>query len=144
MRESRVWKYLENKLPTGITAERFEVIHPPGMSDVLWTDTRTSISGWLELKLCEPTDREFVRGRIPKMKPEQPMFLRRQEGKGMPSGILLRVGEDMWVFWRARPDHGWVQDIRTDMARQMATHAWEDGSFSTVELFKALGCPCEV
>lgn len=144
MRESRVWKYLETRLPPYIKAERFEVIHPPGMSDVLWTDTRTSISGWLELKICDPRDRDWLRGGLPKLKPEQPMFLRRQEEKGMPSGILLRVERDQWFFWRARSDHEWVSEIRTPLARERVTKFWDNGCFSPVELFAALGCRCEV
>src|SRR3954464_10078007 len=134
MKESRVWKYLSAHLPPYIQAERFEVIHPPGMSDVLWTDTRTSISGWLELKICEPNDRELARGLLPKLKPEQPMFLRRQAAKGMPSGILLRVTGDDWYFFRARSDHLWVQRIREE-GIIWADAVWREDSFNPEELF---------
>lgn len=144
MRESVVWKYLEPKLPPYIKAERFEVVHPPGMSDVFWTDTRTTISGWIELKYCDPEDRELVRGRIPKMKPEQPMFLRRQAEKGLPCGILMRIGQDRWVLWRAHAEHEWVQHVRSNQALTVFTKQWQNGEFSPIELFRALGCPCDV
>ena len=143
MRESRVWKFLEQKLPSWVAAERFEVVHPPGMSDVFWTDIRTSISGWLELKYCEPDDREFVRGGIPKLKPEQPMFLRRQALNRVPAGILMRVGQNDWYFWRATCEHEWVQEVRSRNAVAFADRVWR-GNFDAVGLFRALGCPCEV
>lgn len=141
MKESSVWKYLESHLPTGIAAERFEVFHPPGGSDVLWTDSRTSISGWLELKYCELNDKELLLGRIPKLKPEQPMFLRRQAQKGMPSGILMRVGKNSWYFWRSTPHHIWVERVRSNEALMYANRIWEDAVLPVTELFAALGCP---
>lgn len=122
MRESRVWTALEGNAPPWLKLTRFEVMNPPGTSDVFWTDQRTSISGWIELKYCEPNDREFVRGCIPKMRPDQPMFLRRQVDNGCPSGILLRVGPDSWFFWKAGHTHEWIKFIRSDDAFTKVTH----------------------
>lgn len=122
MRESRTWQYIKDHAPSWFCIERFEVLHPPGGSDCFWTDNRdgSPISGWLELKYCEPDDREFLRGRIPKLKPEQPMFLRRQAEHGVPAGILLRVGADTWYLFRADRTHGWVNRIRSTDAMTMA------------------------
>lgn len=115
MRESRTWEYIRQHKPKWLDIERFEVMHPPGGSDCLWTDTRRSpaIVGWLELKYCDINDKSFLAGHIPKLKPEQPMFLRRQAEKGLPSGILMRVGIDRWYLFRARPDHEWVTLMRS-------------------------------
>jgi hypothetical protein len=143
VRESAVWKYLGDHLPQYIEAERIEVMTPPGMSDVFWTDTRTSISGWLELKYCEQDNAELLRGRIPKLKPEQPMFLRRQAAKHVPSGILMRVGQDTWYFWRADGAREWVERIRGTEAIQYADRVWDRG-LDAGQLFLALGCPCDV
>lgn len=139
MKESRVWKYLEEHLPDYIKAERMEVMTPPGLSDVFWTDTRTSISGWLELKHCESDDSEFRRGRIPHLKPEQPMFLRRQAENAVPCGILLRAGSSDWLFWRACPSREWVEEIRSTDAIVKCDAAWT-GFLSGKRLFQALGC----
>ncbi len=88
MREARVWDWIDKHKPEWLAIERVEVLYPPGLSDCFWTDTRTRISGWLELKFCMVNDREFKAGRIPKIKPEQPMFLVRQAKKGIPAGIV--------------------------------------------------------
>jgi hypothetical protein len=130
MRESAVWKYLGDHLPKYIEAERFEVMTPPGMSDVFWTDTRTSISGWLELKYCEPDNAELL-------------FLRRQAAKHVPSGILMRVGPDTWYFWRASGEREWVEQVRGTEAIQYADRVWTR-NLDTSLLFLALGCPCDV
>lgn len=140
MKESRVWKYLLPHLPTYIEAERFEVLVPPGVSDVFWTDIRSSISGWLELKYCEPDDSEFLRGGIPKLKPEQPMFLRRQAAKNVRGGILLQVGVESWYLWVSRSKHEWIQGVRSSNAIRICDRHWK-APFDPVRLFEALGCP---
>lgn len=141
MRESRVWKRISANLPPYIEAERIEAMSPAGVSDVLWTDTRTSISGWLELKFCMSGDNAFRLGRIPKIKQEQPMFLRRQAEKNVPGGILLYVfPTNHWFFWRADPSHEWVKMIRSREAISKNDRHWE-GPLLAVEVFSALGCP---
>lgn len=114
MRESRVWQYLLSHLPPDLAMERVEPMYPPGLPDCFWTLRRGEppcVSGWLELKYCEPNDPDFALGRIPKLRPEQPMFLRRQAANGVPGGILLRVGEVRWCFWKASPNHEWCRVV---------------------------------
>ena len=144
MREALVWQALERALPDYIKATRFEVMQPPGTSDVFWTDQRTSISGWIELKSCGAEDKELVHGKIPKLRPDQPMFMRRQAENGVPCGILMRVGKDHWYFWRARPDRGWVGQIRSGYAMNMAD-VYHRGTRPPIEhIFVALGIRSEV
>jgi hypothetical protein len=141
MKESvAVWQYLERHTPRYIAIERMEVMYPPGLADTFFTDKRSRISGWLELKHCKPDDKEFRAGRLPKLKPEQPMFLRRQTENGCPCGIILRVGESDWYFWRARSNREWVEAIRGRGAIGMADVSWS-GSFDPAEMFEALDCP---
>lgn len=121
MRESIVWQNILKAKPDWLEIERFEVLHPPGGSDCFFTDTRSSLSGWLELKFCKEDDREWRAGRIPKLKPEQPMFLRRQSEKGIPAGILMRYADHGWYLWTAKPDHEWVNQIRSTDARSLVT-----------------------
>jgi hypothetical protein len=142
MRESNTWKFLNNNLPPYIAAERFEAVSPPGVSDVFWTNKVTSISGWLELKYCEADDRELRRGGIPKLKPEQPMFLRRQAENNVPAGILLRAGRmHMWYYWRAESSREWVERVRSDSALSYANAVWDWDQFSTNELFRFICLP---
>jgi hypothetical protein len=113
MKESRLWAWVNANRPLWLSIERIEVLHPPGLADCFWTDTRTRISGWLELKQCEPGDHEYKAGRIPKIRPEQPMFLRRQAENGVPSGLLLRVTGIGFHLWVATPERGWSNFMRS-------------------------------
>lgn len=132
MRESRAWQYLNERRPPWLAIERLEPMYPPGLPDCFWVDGRPksyplppgvsfymgrplgeflqrTVSGWLELKYCEPDDKEFRAGRIPKLRPSQPQFLRRQAANGVPGGVLLRVGSFDWLLWVAEPDHQWIK-----------------------------------
>lgn len=136
MRESRAWAYIKVNLPSWLAMERLEPMYPPGLPDTFWTvrseaevpkavgwpriGPRPALSGWLELKYCEGDDREYRAGRIPKLRPEQPLFLRRHAQNGVPGGILLRVGDYKWLLWKAAPTHEWAQDIRSIHAVQQA------------------------
>jgi hypothetical protein len=140
VKESNVWKYLRDHKPVYIAIERLEVIYPPGLVDCFWTDKRTRLSGWLELKFCKEDDKEFRAGRIPKLKPEQPMFLRRQAENSVPCGIFLQRGDTEWYFFRARSNREWVEHIRGRSAIASADYSWS-GAFDPTELFEALDCP---
>jgi hypothetical protein len=142
MRESIVWTWLKNHKPSWLAIERLEVITPPGLSDCFWTDRRTTISGWLELKYCESNDKELRAGRIPKLKPTQPMFLRRQAENGVPCGILLRVGSARWYFWKATPEREWVELVRSTEAISRADVSWTFQP-TVAEVMVAVGCHCE-
>lgn len=127
MKESQFWKWLDTNKPSWAAMERYEVMYPPGMSDVFVTNLETAISGWIELKQCTNLDDEFKAGRIPKLKPEQPMFLQRQAKKGIPAGILMRVNYSTYqevYLWRAHSDPRWVDAIRTTGARTLVTTIW--------------------
>lgn len=114
MRESAVWRWVQDHPAPGLAIERLEVKFPPGLCDCFWTDTDARVSGWLELKYCEPGDKELRAGKIPKLRPAQPLFLRRQAANGVPSGLLLRVGMVGWYFWLASPEHEWANRLRTE------------------------------
>lgn len=116
MRESRLWEWVERKRPAWLAIERFEPMFPPGMADCFWTDRRTRISGWLELKQCDITDKEYRAGRIPKISAEQPMFLRRQAENGAPAGLLLRVVGKGFYLWIATRDREWSNMMRSSEA----------------------------
>lgn len=123
MRESRLWAWVDANKPSWLAVERIEVTHPPGLSDCFWTDRRTGISGWLELKQCEITDKEFKAGRIPKIRPEQPMFLRRQAENGVPCGLILRVIDHGFYVWRANKYHEWSNMMRSNEAIKHGIYA---------------------
>lgn len=142
MKEANVWAWFNDSRPNWLAAERFEVLSPPGLSDVFWTDKRTSISGWLELKYCAPDNKELRAGRIPKLRPDQPMFMRRQTVNGVPCGILLRVGDEKWMFWLAQPDRDWVENIRGRSAISNVDVSWTFQP-EVSEVMAALGCRCE-
>lgn len=116
MKESALWKWVETNRPAWLAIERLEVLHPAGLSDCFWTDRRTRISGWLELKQCEPTDPAYRAGRIPKIGPEQPMFLRRQAENGAPAGLILRVLEVGVLLWVAQSNREWSNMMRSNTA----------------------------
>lgn len=124
MKESRVWEWIDKGKPPWLAIERVEVLYPPGLSDCFWTDTRTGKSGWLELKYCEPIDKEYRAGHIPKLKVEQPMFMSRQARNGVPAGIVLRVGAIRWHVWRAPGSQIWNIQIRSREAISMANQTW--------------------
>ena len=125
MRESRVWAYLDGHLPVDVQVERIEVKLPVGLADCFWHAVVPGVSGWLELKYCEAGDREFRAGRIPKLRPEQPLWLNRKARAGIPSGILLRVGEDAgWMLWIASGRPEWANGVRSAMAVAMADRVW--------------------
>jgi hypothetical protein len=120
-----------------------EPMYPPGLPDCFWTYKDTEprpVSGWLELKYCLPADPAYISGRIPKLRPEQPMFLRRQAENGVPGGILLRVGDHKWLLWKATPSHAWVKQVQSTDAIHMAiTVSHQDrGVLSFPELFHHL------
>lgn len=151
MRESLAWQYLDRNKPTWLAIERMEPMYPPGMADCFWTDKRTrmavqlaepmrhqilppNVSGWLELKYCKPDDKEWRAGRIPKLRPEQPLFLRRQAANGVPCGILLRLGLEGWFLWRAEPTHEWVAKVRGNKAKEIGLDAtMETGASLDIE-----------
>jgi hypothetical protein len=143
MKESNVWKWIRDHKSEWLAIERVEVMYPPGLVDCFWTDKRTTISGWLELKFCKADDKELRAGRIPKLKPEQPMFLRRQAENGVPCGIILRVDDGNTYVWRAQPSRDWVEHIRGRTAIGSADVSWgfEPEVF---EVMIALGCPLSV
>lgn len=141
MRESRAWQYMNERRPPWLAIERLEPMYPPGLPDCFWTDKRPKtkyqdvpnygmwlhsvlqrpVSGWLELKYCEADDKEFRAGRIPKLRPSQPQFLRRQSANGVPGGVLLRVGSFDWLLWCAQPDHTWIKQMCGTEAIAMGT-----------------------
>ncbi len=116
MRESTLWKWIEANRPAWLAIERFEPRHPPGMADCFWTDRRSHISGWLELKQCSAGDREYKVGRIPKLGTEQPMFLRRQAENGAPSGLLLRIEDVGFLLWVSDGTREWPNMMRSTEA----------------------------
>ena len=127
MREARVWEWLLHHSPDWLAVERIEALFPPGLADCFWTDMRDGRSGWLELKYCDPKNIEFLRGRIPKLRPEQPMFLARQVRKNVPAGILLRVGSvgmNKWYVWKASSNREWINQVRGPDAIYNATASW--------------------
>lgn len=132
MRESRVWAWLEKHIPEGVYFDRLEVKFPPGMADCFWTDTRGDhpVNGWLELKYCELTDPAYRAGRIPKLRPAQPLFLSRQARRGNPAGVLLRVGMNNFHVWRATGDPRWNAMMQGPAALAHADKTWL--SFPTV------------
>lgn len=142
MREANVWTWFDQTRPSWLAAERVEVYHPAGMSDVLWTDTRRSpaISGWLELKFCEENHADFRRGRIPYLKPRQALFLRRQAQNNVPCGILLQVGKSWYHVWRASPDRDWVNTIQSVRSFDIITESWELRP-EPEQIVRALGLP---
>lgn len=135
MRESRVWSWIEKNLPDKVYFERIEVKFPPGLADCFWTDARRlfNITGWLELKYCEPTDPAYRAGRIPKIRPAQPLFLSRQARQGNPSGILLRVGMNTFHVWRATGEREWNAMIQGPSAIANADASWWGSPFPTIE-----------
>ena len=132
MRESRVWQWLEDNRPNWLEIERFETTLPAGTGDCFLMDTRTvpAITGWLELKYCAADERDFIRGYIPKLRPTQPLFLRRMAARGIPSGILLRAGSQ-FILWRSDGTHEWSNLVRGANSRGIATKVWP--SFPNVE-----------
>ncbi len=146
MRESNVWKRIQAQAPDWLKMERVEPMYPAGMSDVFWTDMREDgsadrvarwgLSGWLELKFCRPGD--LSSGRIPKLRPEQPLFLRRQASNHVPCGILLLeegglVYPEKWYLWKARADHEWVAFINSKEALSAPTSTWAGKGFFYIE-----------
>ena len=127
MKEANVWHRIESQLrgQERLAVERMEPVYPPGLSDCFWTDKQghddgdgyhVPVSGWLELKHCRTDDKVYRAGKIPKLRPNQPLFLRRQASNGVPCGILLMVEdvvsrEEVWLVWRAMPDRRWVELI---------------------------------
>lgn len=122
-----MWAWVSGNRPSWLAVERVEVKYPPGLCDTFWTDKRFSpvISGWLELKYCEPNDEQYRRGYLPKLRREQPLFLRRQAENGVPCGILLRVGLERWLLWQGMSDHKWVDMMHSKYAVEMANWTWE-------------------
>lgn len=130
MREANVWKWLEDNKPPGLAIERVETLYPPGMSDCFFTlldstTTAPAVSGWLELKYCEPTDKSYRAGYIPKLRPTQPMFLTRQFKNRVPCGIFLRVGNEASYVFKPTGDPLWNQEIRSIRGVGMAVKRWE-------------------
>jgi hypothetical protein len=183
MRESRVWKYIDEHKPGWLAIERLEPAYPPGLSDCFWTDQRSHVpnphgdvtrallcaergsaslldpegerrnmtrlvqeinagrynegwkrSGWLELKYCEPNDKQWQRGCIPKLRPTQPMFLSRQARNGVPSAILLRVGAEAWYLWVAKQEQEWSTWVRGDEARSWPNDHWSFAVFTVADM----------
>lgn len=127
MRESGAWAYIAAHMPIGIGIERMEAKFPPGMADCFWTDARGefSVCGWLEIKYCEPN--ELRAGRIPKLRPDQPIFLNRQARNGVPAGILLRAGQvGYWHLWVATGAREWAVDIKGPKAFSMVAQSWNN------------------
>lgn len=141
MRESRAWQYINEGRPSWLAIERLEPMYPPGLPDTFWTDMRPTMSlvgeplkplgkipgvhnrsGWLELKYCEADDKEYRAGRIPKLRPSQPQFLRRQASHGVPGGVLLRVGTFHWLLWPGKAEHSWVKMMCSTEAIANAVH----------------------
>jgi hypothetical protein len=134
MRESRVWTYIEGHKPTWLEIERFEFQYPPGGSDCFYVDRRNSapIAGWLELKYnANGITRDC---KIPKLKPEQPIFLGRQARHDLPSGILLR-SDVSWMLWVARADRQWSTDVKAGLHPD---RVWEYLDFDLGSLFTEL------
>lgn len=139
MRESIIWDWFSRNKPVWLAATRFEAISPDGVADVFFTDKRTQVSGWLEFKYCEPDNIKYIEGLIPTIKPAQSLFLVGQAMNNVPCGILLRVGNERWHFWRVPPDRNWARDIKTVKAIGMATNTWP--SLAVYQLLKSLGLP---
>lgn len=133
VRESNVWKWIEAGAPKWLAVERIEVMYPPGLSDCFWTDRALSRSGWLEMKFCRIDDPVFKAGRIPKLKPSQPMFLRRQAENGVPCGIVLQVDSSEWYVWRGSAARTWVTAIQSNRAIANPDAVWRNGNRPSVE-----------
>lgn len=140
MRESRVWKWIEGHSSAFLDFERVETLHPPGMSDCFFVilASKPNVTGWLELKYCEPNDKSYLAGHIPKLRPTQPMFLTRQSRKGVPCGILLRVGDVCSYVFKPTGQPEWNQEIRSSRAISMATMGWVGMPLNTWEMVTPL------
>lgn len=127
MRESTLWKWMDNNRPSWLEIERFECSQPAGPGDCFVMDTRTApaLTGWLELKYCTKDDSDFRQGYIPKLRPLQPIFLRRMAARGIPSGILLRA-DNSFYLWRSDGSHAWANMVRSNQAIANATVKWAD------------------
>ncbi len=146
MREHHVWKWIQDHPSIFVTFERVETTFPPGTSDCFFTFVTEgkdswNITGWLELKYCEPDDPSYLAGRIPKLRPAQPIFLTRQRNKRVPCGIVLRVGKDRWHFWEPTGNPQWNHDIRSTRAISMANKTWEKSPASAFHLLEGLTLP---
>jgi hypothetical protein len=106
-----------------------EVKYPPGLADCFWHDVLLKRSGWLELKFSEPTDKEFKAGRIPKLRPAQPIWLNRQARRGVPAGILMRIGSEksVWKLWVADGNPAWANLVNSTEAQLKPTVIYESG-----------------
>ncbi len=54
------------------------------------------------------------------------MFLTRQAKKGIPAGIILRVGNVSWWVWRATGEPDWSNIMRSNKAIVHANQVWEE------------------
>lgn len=123
--------------------ERVETLHPPGMSDcffIVKTEAAgdLNVTGWLELKYCEPNDKAFRAGYIPKLRPTQPMFLTRQYNRRVPCGIFLRVGDACSYVFQPTGLPTWNHEIRSNRAIGMAKFGWVGMPLNTWELLTPL------
>jgi hypothetical protein len=121
VRESAVWKWIVDHPSPFVAIERVETIHPPGLSDCFFTiisevSPSANVSGWLELKYCEPNDKAYRAGYIPKLRPTQPMFLTRQFKRRVPCGIFLRVGTECSYLFTPTGEPEWNSEIRSPRA----------------------------
>lgn len=131
MRESRVWAWINaNKLTVPHHVfERVEVLTPPGMSDCMVTNIATGVTSWLELKFCLPNDNDFRHGRIPKLRPAQPLFLRARKAAGVKGAILLRTGDNPnhceWRLWQSESAREWINFISGNAAISSPSRLWQ-------------------
>lgn len=139
MRESAAWRYVDSHCPSHVHIERVEVKHPPGLADCFWHDKDAGVSGWLELKYTTDQDREFRAGRIPKLRKEQPLWLNRWQRAGVPTGILMRVGESFptWMLWIPTGEPEWANVVRSTEAHEIVTETWE-GLLDLIGVFDLL------
>jgi hypothetical protein len=120
--------------------ERLEVKTPPGLADCFWHHKLLDVSGWLELKFCEPSNDEYKAGRIPKLRTAQPLWLNRQARQGVPAGILLRVGtvNPVWMLWAATGHPEWSNMVNSTSAIANASSMWCGAAIDVEDFFYQL------
>lgn len=112
MSENNAWQYLRDRLKPHIHIERFTDRISEGVPDTCYVfNDRTT--GWLELKYLP---RLSPTSKIPWKSPAQPLWLNRWTRKGGVAGILMRTGDDEWLYWRAEPDPRWCGWISSPKA----------------------------
>ena len=112
-----MWSYLEGKLHDRLLFTRITDKLQGGISDVNYLDKVEGTEGWVELKYLEkwPKDRTDLLSVGPHgLQPDQALFLNRRVRwcSRARAGVLLRIGTEDWIYWRALPDLGWLTWIR--------------------------------